>query len=296
MSSSCPSCSTRSTVAACRPSAKTDGAVRTLRHRAEGPVESLPLDLSSLASVRAFAAAAASHDLPPLRAVVCNAGLVTPKGVRYTPDGFETMFAVNHLGHFLLANLLVPRLAPPARVVFVGSGVHDPKGSYVARMSAPALAPVESLARPDRGGQAMSPMRRYATSKLCNYLCAYELDRRLAARPGGGGRVTVNVFNPGACPDSGLGREVGWLQRRLLASRTLLRLLGVRVSTAAESGADLARLVTDPALAGVSGRYFDGPDEARSSDESYDLAKAKALWDGSAGLVGLTVDELVPPG
>ena len=256
--------------------------MRTLRHRAVGPVESLPLDLSSLASVRAFAAAVAARGLPPLGAVVCNAGLVTPKGVRYTPDGFETMFAVNHLGHFLLANLLVPRLAPPARVVFVGSGVHDPKGSYVARLSAPALAPAESLARPDQDGAAMSPMRRYATSKLCNYLCAYELDRRLKARPGGagGGMITVNVFNPGACTDSGLGREVGWLQRRLLASRTLLRLLGVRVSTAAESGADLARLVTDPSLAGVSGRYFDGPDEARSSDESYDLAKAKALWDG----------------
>ena len=90
------------------------------------------------------------------------------------------------------------------------------------------------------------------------------------------------MFNIGACPESGLGREVGWLQRRLLTSRTLLRLLGVRVSTAANSGADLARLVTDTVLDGVTGRYFDRPGEARSSGDSYDLAKAQALWEESA--------------
>ena len=84
---------------------------------APGRVETLSLDLASLASVRAFAAAAvgklSSGGIPPLHGLVCNAGVQTFKK-SFTTDGFESTFGINHLGHFLLVNLLLSLLNPPA--------------------------------------------------------------------------------------------------------------------------------------------------------------------------------------
>src|SRR5260370_15139161 len=84
-------------------------------------IEWMPLDLASLASIRAFAREVAVRDLPPLHAVVCNAGLQVISGTTYTQDGFETTFGVNCLGHFLLVNMLLRQLVAPARIVFVSS-------------------------------------------------------------------------------------------------------------------------------------------------------------------------------
>jgi NAD(P)-dependent dehydrogenase (short-subunit alcohol dehydrogenase family) len=93
---------------------------RIARESGEGRVSSLPLDLGSLAAVRAFAKEIEAQRLP-LRALVCNAGLQMNSGPKLTPDGFESTFAVNHLGHFLLVNLLLSRLlaTAPARIVIV---------------------------------------------------------------------------------------------------------------------------------------------------------------------------------
>ena len=71
----------------------------------------------------------------------------------------------------------------------------------------------------------------------------------------------------------------------------LLRLAGVRVEDAATSGADMARLILDPALEGVSGRYYRGKREAASSKDSYDEGKALDLWGTSAELVALGTGE-----
>ncbi len=167
------------------------------------------MELSSLSSVRAFGQGFISReDLPPLRAIVCNAGLQVVGGTSYTEDGFETTFGVNHLGHFLLVNLLLKRLAAPARIVFVSSGTHDPKRR--TGMSAPRYLGAQALAHPhehpDPVEKSEAPgklgRRRYTTSKLCNVLCSYELDRRLrreglstAKAP-----INVNAFDPGPCP------------------------------------------------------------------------------------------------
>ena len=70
--------------------------------------------------------------------------------------------------------------------------------------------------------------------------------------------------------------------------------LGVPFSTAETSGQALARMVTDPALEGVSGKYFEIGSAARSSEESYDRDKARELWDASAELVRLGPDETLP--
>lgn len=184
-------------------------ALRIAEETGNPSVEVARLDLSSLSSVRAFGQGFISReDLPPLRAIVCNAGLQVVGGTSYTEDGFETTFGVNHLGHFLLVNLLLKRLAAPARIVFVSSGTHDPKrrtGMPAPRyLGAQALAhphehpdPVEKSEAPGKLGR-----RRYTTSKLCNVLGSYELDRRLrreglstAKAP-----INVNAFDPGPCP------------------------------------------------------------------------------------------------
>jgi NAD(P)-dependent dehydrogenase (short-subunit alcohol dehydrogenase family) len=274
-------------------------ALRIAEETANPEVGAMALDLASLASVRSFAGALARRDdLPPLRALVCNAGLQVVSGTSYTGEGFERTFGVNHLGHFLLANLLLRQLEAPARIFFVSSGTHDPRrrtGMPAPRYrGARALAYPEKYPDPEEGGQGKVGRRRYTTSKLCNAMLAYELDRRLRAEGMSTPEAPVdaNVFDPGAVPGTGLARDWGPLARlawdggvgRLVP---VLRRLGVSFSTPEASGRVLARLVTDPSLEGVSGTYFEIDERARSSEESYDREKARELWEASAALVGL---------
>lgn len=257
---------------------------RRLAERA--PCTALPLDLSELAGVRRFAddltRRLADGELPPLRAVVANAGL-QETGLSFTPDGLETTFAVNHLAHFLLVNRLLPSLVEPARIVLVASDTHDP--ARLTGMPAPRFTDPEDLAHPADTEQERTPAagrRRYTTSKLCNVLTAYELARRLADT-----RITVNAFDPGLMPGTGLAR--GYRGVQSFAWRYLMPALvavpGLNAHTPARSGAALARLVTDPALAGVTGAYFSNGRRTRSSAESYDAGKAAQLWEGSERLI-----------
>ena len=259
------------------------------RLRASGPrteVSAVELDLGSLASVRGFPGRLVAAGVPPLDAVVCNAGVQYVSGRRQTVDGFEATFAVNHLGHFLLVNLLLPKLAPGARVVVVSSTTHDP--SRWTGMRPPVYAPPEQLAyrRPTaRQGQSDFGQRAYTTSKLCNLLFAYELARRLPSM--GRPDVTVDVYDPGAVPGTGLVRDWPVAARLFVgALRPLLRVVP-GFSTARRSGAFMAGLTTGPRPAGEEPRYFSIDRLTRSSDASYDLQKARELWTGSAALVGL---------
>ncbi|MGI8460806.1 MAG: SDR family NAD(P)-dependent oxidoreductase [Solirubrobacterales bacterium] len=235
------------------------------------PTAGLGLELASLASVRGFADGLAERELPPLGAVVCNAGIQIVTGMTHTDDGFETTFAVNHLGHYLLINLLLDRLAEPARIVIVASDTHDPDRR--TGMPDPDLTDARQLANPveQPDETAVDGRRRYTTSKLCNVITAYALARRLSAPSGNGGarRITVNAFDPGLMPGSGLARDSGPVQR--FAWRFLmpaLTLLPINAHTPRASGAALARLVTDPELEGVTGEYFEGKRIARSSKDS----------------------------
>ena len=296
-------------VLAVRSPEKGERAARRISEETGNPnVEVARLDLSSSRSVRSFARGLVSRkDLPPLRAVVCNAGLQVVSGTGYTEDGFETTFGVNHLGHFLLVNLLLKQLKAPARVVFVSSGTHDPRRK--TGMPAPRYRGAGALAHPqeypDLAEKGENPgkvgRRRYTTSKLCNVLCAYELDRRLR-REGLStpeAPITVNAFDPGAVPGTGLTRDHAPVIRFVWDKGVallvpVLRRFGIPFSTAEASGRALAKMVTDPALEKASGRYFEIEKEARSSEESYDHKKAKELWEGSAGLVRLGPEDTLP--
>jgi NAD(P)-dependent dehydrogenase (short-subunit alcohol dehydrogenase family) len=233
----------------------------------------LPMDLASLASVRAFTDHVAAAALPPLRAIVCNAGVQVVSGTEWTEDGIELTFGVNHLGHCALVQGLLDTLAPPARIVVVSSGTHDP--SKHTGMPDPHYTSATDLAH----GSADDGRRRYTTSKLCNLLFTYELDRRL------GHGVTVNAFDPGLMPGSGLARDYPPLQR--LAWRYLLPALRVLpgVRSTRTSGRYLAALVHDARFDGVSGQYFAGLRSIKSSADSYDRGKARDLWETSEALL-----------
>ena len=260
--------------------------------RQPGRCTVLELDLASLASVRDFVERYPAASLPAPRAVICNAGIQLTSGARLSEDGIELTFAVNHLGHFALVSGLLERLALPARIVVVSSDTHD--SGRRTGMPAPLYTSAEEIAHPSAaaparpaavtGGRSVTWLgrRRYTTSKLCNVLFAYELDRHLGEGARG---IAVNAFNPGLMPGSGLARDYGTLQRA--AWRFLMPALRVlpQVRGTGRSGRDLAALVTDPAYEGVTGRYFDGLKPIRSSEDSYDRAKARDLWETSERLI-----------
>jgi len=281
--------------------ASEDAVRRIARQSGDGSVSAMQLDLGSFASVRHFAKEIEARDLP-LRALVCNAGLQMNHGPKLTPDGFESTFAVNHLGHFLLTHLLLERLLAnaPARIVVVSSGVHDP--AMKTMMPHPAITDLETLAA--TGGPSREKFDgrvAYVNSKLCNLWFTYELARRLeAAKLGTGERpLSVNAYEPGLVPGSGLARDyppvLRWLWDWVLPS--VARVLSLRypsINSASKSGAALARVVLDPALERSSGQYF--PSHSRwqaapSSDASYDTERARALWEESLRLTRLAPEE-----
>lgn len=260
--------------------------LRSQSAAAEIGAEPEVLDLGSLDDVRRFSERFSAGRRPPLGALVCNAGLQHISGLALSKDGYESTFAVNHLGHFLLVALLLDQLTPPARVVIVASNTHNPE--LRTGMPVPRYATAAELARPDaKEDSDDSPVtvgrRRYTTSKLCNVLFTYELDRRFVSRG-----ITFNAFDPGLMPGTGLARDYPAYQR--IAWRFVMPVLTplmANVNTPRTSGTALARLIADPALEGHSGRYWSGTNEIRSSVESYDPAKAADLWKTSLELVGL---------
>lgn len=237
------------------------------------------LDLASLASVRRFVEGYPSLAVPPTHAIVCNAGVQIPGAVpAHSADGIELTFAVNHLGHMALVQGLLPMLSTPAQIVVVASDTHDP--ARRTGMPHPADRTAAELAHPP-AGDATPGRCRYTTSKLCNVLYAYELNRRLDEGARG---ITVNAFNPGLMPGTGLARDGTRLERLawhaiMPALRVLPQVRGVRTS-----GRHLADVVTDDS--GTTGAYFDGARPARSSQASYDRTRAHDLWTTSDALIG----------
>src|SRR6185436_2328356 len=164
---------------ACRSLERAQAALATMPAGADAPVpEALPLDLGRLDSVRQCARAWLARGLP-LHLLINNAGLAGARGL--TGSGFELAFGVNHIGHFLLTQLLLERLraSAPARIVTAASKAH-----YRARGLDWA-----ALRRPTA---TRSGLPEYSVSKLANVLFSAELARRLA-----GSGVTTYALHPG---------------------------------------------------------------------------------------------------
>lgn len=265
-----------------------------LRSETGAVVSLVQLDLGALASVRTAAAeirrCVASGEIAPLHGIVCNAGFMAAEQLGYSDDGFEQVFAVNHLGHFLFVDLLLPMLSEPGRVLVVSSDTHDAT-TLGGRMAKPGRPDAFSLAYPERAGaQPLKAMQRYATSKLCNVLFAYELDRRLrrAQRD-----IAVLAFNPGFTPGTGFLRNGPVIAKHRVGLRMftwVIRRLGDVVGDKTFSGAAMGRVAGDARYQAKSGSYFECDDlelhERRSATSTYDETLAHKLWVESAQLTG----------
>ncbi len=242
----------------------------------------MELDLASLQSVRDFVSIFQKSILPPLHGLINNAGMQVLSGLEYTKDGYEIAFGTNHLGHFLLTNLLLENLQTPARIVVVSSGTHDPD-TIEGKFNKPLFLGAKQLATM-ANEKEMTGIQRYATSKLANLFFAYELDRKLKGK-----NITVNAYDPAYVPATNLVQSIKnpfarWMLR---ASTGFFKLLGVVSSTPDVSGGAIARLLLDEKLEGVSGKYFQILEEKQSSKQSYDTKIASDLWEDSLELVGL---------
>jgi retinol dehydrogenase 12 len=214
---------------ASRSAGKGEAAVAAIRAAAgSDSVFFLPLDLADLESVRSCAEAFLERG-EPLHVLVNNAGVAGVRGL--TRQGFELMFGVNHLGHFLLTRLLLDRLvsSAPSRVVTVASDAH-----YSAQR-----IDWDALRRPARG---ITGMHEYAVSKLGNVLFSQELARRTA-----GTEVRSYALHPGVVA-SDIWRRVPWPVRPLITRRML---------TVEDGAATSLYCATSPEVAEDSGLFYD---------------------------------------
>lgn len=237
----------------------------------------MELDVSLLASVRAFAAQVRARADAPFFGLVCNAGIVGMH-TGLTGDGFDIVFETNHLGHFLLTGLLLPLMAVEGRVVAVSSDMHNPPGG-------PLTWPgVDALAHPDEKLGA-SPSR-YSFSKLCNLYFAYELSGRLAHIGSG---IAVNAFNPG------LMTETNFAPDKSRFTPEFLQKVSDRIGSLDASSKALAKIMTESQYGNVTGAYFDRSTKAiPSSPLSYNQENARELWNASVRYAKLAPDETLP--
>jgi NAD(P)-dependent dehydrogenase (short-subunit alcohol dehydrogenase family) len=219
-------------------------------------VDLMICDLSSQTDIRRFAAEFLdTHQR--LDVLVNNAGVVVRER-SLTEDGIETTFAVNHLGYFLLTNLLVGLLkkSSPARIVNVSSAAHA-----VGRIDFDNL----------QGEKKYGRFSAYANSKLANVLFTYELARRLE-----GSGVTANSLHPGTVA-TGLFRN---LPKPIEA---LIKLVTVNPDKGAKTSVYLA---SSPDVEAVTGKYFARKRATQTSTESYNKDVARRLWEVSEAMTG----------
>ena len=221
-------------------------------------VEVKEVDLSSLKSVKSFTDEWGKH---PIDVLVCNAGIQLSGGSKVAPtrteDGFEVTVGTNHIGHFVLVNNLLPVVKK--RIVWVGSGVHNPDEAGGDVGSKATLGNMQGLEDGFRDpismvdGDSYDPDKAYKDSKLCNVVTSIEFARRLSKKRTG---VTSNVMNPGLIPTTGLFRDLNPI---FVAIFTLLTRYVFKVAVSEEEGGRrLAYLISSPALAKITGAYFSG--------------------------------------
>ena len=242
-------------------------AVAAVTHRlgGEAQVQLVVFDLADLSSVRR-GAAEILEQAPRIDVLVNNAGLVLSERSE-TVDGFEATFATNHLGPFLLTNLLLDRIraSSPARIVNVASTAHSAARKGI---------PFDDL----QSEKKYATMRIYGQSKLANILFTQELARRLD-----GTGVTANSLHPGTVR-TGYGGDGD--ARGLLA-------FGIKISSPfflspAKGARTSVYLASDPAVAGVSGEYFVKCKARQPKPWARDPEAARRLWEVSEELVGLS--------
>jgi protochlorophyllide reductase len=288
-------------IMACRNRAKAETAAKGL-NMAPDSYSILDLDLASLASVRQFVANFRALGRP-LDALVCNAATYMPllKEPSYSPDGYEISVATNHLGHFLLCNLMLDDLKnsgnPEPRLIILGTVTANPKelGGKIPIPAPPDLGDLQGMADGFKApismisGKKFKPGKAYKDSKLCNVLTMRELHRRYHDSTG----ITFASMYPGCVAETELFRNSAslfqkifpWFQKNITKGYVTNALAGDR----------LAAVTADPDY-NKSGSYWSWGNrqkadrqsfEQEMSNEALDDQKAQKLWDLSSKLVGL---------
>ncbi|XP_076827602.1 retinol dehydrogenase 13 isoform X1 [Brachyhypopomus gauderio] len=257
-------------VMACRDLTRAELAAEEIRQATgNGNVAFRHLNLASLYSVREFAKEFLATE-ERLDILINNAGvMMCPKWI--TEDGFETQLAVNHLGHFLLTNLLLERLksSAPSRVVNVSSVAH-----------AGGKIEFDDLFFDKRPYKSLVS---YKQSKLANVLFSRELARRMK-----GTGVTSYCLHPGIIRTE-LGRHVESWSPMLKAVLFLPCLIFMK--TPMQGAQTTIYCAVTEGLESKSGCYFSDCAEREPAPEGKDDEVARRLWEESARLVGLTKEK-----
>lgn len=235
-------------------------------------------DLTLMADVRNLAKRIAAN-YQHIDVLVNNAGALFPQR-QITTEGLEMTFALNHMSHFLLTNLLLDTIiaSAPARIINVSSNFHALSAVDLDNLQAKGL---------------YNPIGHYGCTKGMNILFTHELVRRLATRGIGADQVTVNALHPGFV-DNGFFHG----KRGIPASMTMwgITLFGrlSRAMVSPEQGAQTSiYLASSPEVAGMTARYFVNCREARVSAAYQDDTSARRLWEISERIADLSSIEAI---
>lgn len=286
-------------VMACRDLPKTEKVAQELNIPKEN-YTILPIDLGSLASVRQFVEKFRATG-KPLDALVCNAAIYMPliKEPLRSPEGYELSMATNHLGHFLLCNLLLEDMKKSdfrdRRMIILGTVTHNPDELGGKIPPRPDLGNFEGFAVGFQDpismadGKKFEPVKAYKDSKVCNVLTMRELDRRYHASTG----ISFTSLYPGCVADTPLFRNhyplfqkiFPWFQKNITGGYVSQELSGERV----------AMVVADPEYK-QSGAYWSWGNRQKKDGKSFvqkvspqarDDEKGDRMWELSAKLVGI---------
>ena len=286
-------------VMACRDLAKAQTAAQTV----EMPQESytiMHIDLGSLESVQKFV-----NDFrvsgKSLDALVCNAAIYLPllKEPLRSPEGYELTVTTNHLGHFLLCNLLLEDLkkspAADRRLVILGTVTHNPDELGGKIPPQPDLGELKGFAEGFKepismiDGKKFEPVKAYKDSKVCNILTMRELHQRYHESTG----ITFSSLYPGCVAETPLFRNHYPLFQKLFPLFQKY-ITGGYVSQEL-AGERVAAVVADPQY-NQSGAYWSWGNRQKKDGKSFvqkvspqarDQDRAKRMWELSAKLVGL---------
>ena len=280
-------------VMACRSEERGASALNSIAKGKENCVVE-KLDLGDINSIKAFTTKWGSQNIDCL---ALNAGIQhstsgfggKEKGLNIvrTKQGFEDTVGTNHIGHFLLVKSLMKNVnKEKGRIVFVGSGVHNPEEGGGNVGSKATLGDFSGLKKGFNDpynmvdGSDYDPDKSYKDSKLCNVMLTMELARRLK---GEGSKVTVNVMNPGLIPTTGLFRDINPV---FVAVFTFLTKYVFKVTSSEEEGGRrLAFLASSPSVHDLSGGYFTGKagtsefKPTSPSKEAADPTKGRMLYE-----------------
>jgi protochlorophyllide reductase len=260
----------------------------------------MQIDLGSLESVRQFVNNFRATG-KTVEALVCNAAIYMPliKEPLFSPEGFELTVTTNHLGHFLLCNLMLPDLqkspAADKRLVILGTVTHNPDELGGKIPPRPDLGNFEGFAAGFQNpicmidGKQFEPVKAYKDSKVCNVLTMRELHSRFHESTG----ITFSSLYPGCVATTALFRNHYPLFQKIFP--LFQKYITGGFVTEELSGERVAMVVADPEYK-QSGIYWSWGNRQKEGRESFgqkvspqarDDEKGKRMWDLSYQLVGL---------